>query len=160
MSLQYIIDGYNLINNPGVSSRRRKPVDQRQALIDLVRNGRLCGSPRNSAAIVFDGYAGNARLAVGQGVSVVFSCDEEADTVIVRMVQKSPQAANLRVVSDDKQVRILARGYGARVVSVEEFLEPLEKRDENKRRRADSDPQLSFSQTEEINRELRKLWLK
>ncbi len=160
MSLKYIIDGYNLVNNPAVSGRRGNSSDHRQALIDLIRCNCLCGSPRNSATVVFDGYAGEKPLMVPQGITVVFSCDEEADAVIVRMVQRAASPANIRVVSDDKQIRILIKAYGARAVSVEEYMEPLAKRAENKRRRLESDPQLSYSQTEEINRELRKLWLK
>ena len=62
------------------------------------------------------------------------------------------------VVSGDKEIKSFAKIYGAKAMSVEDFI-PLE----TKKAKVGEDaikPELNYSQMHKINEELSKLWLK
>ncbi|MBM3250334.1 MAG: NYN domain-containing protein, partial [Candidatus Omnitrophica bacterium] len=56
MSLQYVIDGYNIINHPQFSRTQKSPEDPVGSLLWLIRSKRLTGSAKNKVIVVFDGY--------------------------------------------------------------------------------------------------------
>lgn len=63
------------------------------------------------------------------------------------------------VVSDDKEIRFFAKGLGARVMGVEEFLEPgiaAPRRTASEHAK----PELGQSEVRRINEELKRIWLK
>jgi predicted RNA-binding protein with PIN domain len=162
MSLQYIIDGYNIINHPLFRQRINKKIkDQRSALLELIRRERLTGSSKNSVTVVFDGYPG---LRYGHGndananLRVIFSGEESADERIKKMVESSRNPRDTAVVSDDKEIKFFVRAYAAKCLSIEEFMKP--KKGSQKREEIVSEPGLSYSQRHAINQELKRLWLK
>ena len=124
MSLQFVIDGYNIIKHPLLASTSRKDKQERLALIELINAHKLTGSPNNRVVIVFDGYPDSEFPERGlKGIDIIFSREQSADE---------------------------------RIKAVEEFIGPKV----NKRRAPQPlKPELSYSQAEGINRELRKLWL-
>ena len=159
MSLQFIIDGYNITNHPDFCRKaRQSPADPRPALLNLIKTEKLTGSVQNQVDIVFDGYPREVGAAQGQWANVIYSRDISADERIRKMLEASNNPKRVIVVSDDKEIRSNARIFGARHLSVEDFLASDKKRDVGKRQNAE--PEISFTAKHKINEELRKIWLK
>jgi len=163
MSLEYVIDGYNVTNHPLFSRYSSKKIhDKRKALVNLIKTSRLTGSPRNKIIVVFDGYSGSQDADClkmdSEPVVIFFSMDESADDKIKRIVESCGNPKVMIVVSDDKQIQFVVRGLNAAVMGVEEFIRGKEKLKTN---RTDDQPdiKLSYSQMHKINTELKKLWL-
>lgn len=159
MSLQYVIDGYNVIKHAAFSLPKNINND-RFGLIFYLSSEGLCGSPKNKVTVVFDGYP-QAEEFKGRdyGISVVFSRDVSADESIRKLLQESGNPKNMVVVSDDKEINFFTRLTGATVLRVEDFINARKK----KRQTAKEDASLNklgYSQMSEINKELRKIWLK
>jgi predicted RNA-binding protein with PIN domain len=158
MSLQYIIDGYNLINHPLFPASRRKNKDCRAALLEFIKLKKLCGSPKNKIAVIFDGYppARDANYNSSEA-EVIFARDRSADEIIKKMLEKTSRSKNIIVVSDDKEIRSFVKFSGARSLGIEEFIcrpeKPIHKEEEALK------AELTYSQIRQINQELRKLWL-
>ncbi len=163
MSLQYIIDGCNIIHHPLFShTGSKKTTDKRISLLESINQNKLTGSPRNRAIVVFDGFA-NHELTLGleavrADISVIFSGKETADERIRKIVEGSPDNSQTVIVSDDKEIKFLSRIFRAQWQGVEEFLSSA--KGPGARRQAVSESGISYVQKERINRELRKLWLK
>jgi len=161
MSLQYIIDGYNLINHQLFTTRHKKTKDSRIALLELIRLKKLAGSSKNKITVVFDGYSDIqvSKEFDTNNIDVIFSGDRTADERIKRIVEGSAIPKNIRVVSDDKEIKFFVKSCGAEVLSIEEFMKPdkdlLKPQEEESLK-----PELTYEQMHRINQELRKIWLK
>ncbi|MFA4889005.1 MAG: NYN domain-containing protein [Candidatus Omnitrophota bacterium] len=156
MSLQYVIDGYNIIHHPLFEKIAPRKDNSRASLVAFIWQSKLCGSKNNSVRIIFDGYA--ERESGSSGIKVVFSEDKQADELINEIVRESRSPKTLVVVSDDLQIRIFAKAHGVAVASAGEFLgrsEKLPAKDSAK-----DEEKLNYSQMHKVNQELRKLWLK
>ncbi|MBU3959148.1 MAG: NYN domain-containing protein [Candidatus Omnitrophica bacterium] len=159
--MQYIIDGYNVINHPLFCPGHKKiKKDCRIVFLELIRTKRLCGSPKNKVTVVFDGYANIPELKRDHSdIDVIFSREETADEKIKKLIERCDKPGNIAVVSDDKEIKFFARALGSRSVSVEEFIRPrenspgIEEKDILK-------PELTYSQILRINQELKEVWLK
>jgi predicted RNA-binding protein with PIN domain len=160
MSLQYLIDGYNLVHHPLFSQGRRKSADIRAALVTFIRSHRLTGSHKNRVTVVFDGWppeGGFYRQAANE--EIIFSRADSADNKIKKILQESSQPKNMIVVSDDRQVRDFSRLSGAMVIGTGEFFAPAQRL----KSIINSDslsPELTQQEMQQINRELSRLWLK
>lgn len=132
-----MIDGYNAIFRTPVL-RDQASEDLERARVELVRRiAEAFRGRRERVTVVFDGnrevVAG--RAPQGGGVRVVFSRPPEtADQRIQSLVEDAQRTAsgkrqlNLRIVSSDREVAERARLWGAKAVSVEQFLRELEQR--------------------------------
>lgn len=165
MSLQYVLDGNNIINHPSFIAFSRKTRDPRASLLDLIKTRRLCGSQRNKIIAVFDGYPYSADLRqIDPQNSIIFSKDLSADEKIRDIVERTPNARNTVVVSDDKEIIFFAKSRRALCLSVEEFIDPPAKHRPKRSKQEGKEepvmPELTYSQMEQINKELRKKWLK
>ena len=163
MSLQYIIDGYNVIRHPSFSYSK-KIKDERLALVEFIKIRRPCGSLRNKITIVFDG---NPDITQGKSkngfVNIIFTKKETADEWIKRIVESEENPKNIAVVSDDKEIRFFVKSLGARSVGVEEFIDSKERLRNRQKNDIDSSiikPELTYSQIQKINQELKKIWLR
>ncbi|MCM8796065.1 MAG: NYN domain-containing protein [Candidatus Omnitrophica bacterium] len=160
MSLHFIIDGYNIIHHAAyISQRPKRAKEERFALLEFIRINKLCGSTRNKILIVFDGYPDPSILnRISKDMEVVFSKNEKADSKIKQFIERSVNPKNVVVVSDDKEIGFFAKSYACRWVKVEEFIQrkikPINKKAEPLK------PELSFSQINKINQELKELWLR
>lgn len=127
--------------------------------MELIKAKKLCGSPNNKITVVFDGYAGSSGQELnGSDIRVVFSCKESADSRIKKMVEVHSNPKNVVVVSDDKEIKFFIRALGARPISVEEFICP---KDKSQARQKDLlKTELTYTQMDAINQELKKIWLK
>lgn len=128
-------------------------------MAQLIREKQLCGSPNNKITIVFDGFLPEGLFdSFGKDPRVVFSGEETADERIIRMIERSACRGALVAVSDDKQIRIFARGQRAKAMSAEEFFSRGQ--GQKKQQRESAEEKISYGEMEKINRELRRLWLK
>ncbi|MBM3245777.1 MAG: NYN domain-containing protein [Candidatus Omnitrophica bacterium] len=157
MSLQYVIDAYNIIHHSIFNRSNKDTQDPRQALLRLIQEKRLTGSPKNKVILVFDGYPACASVESqkSDNISIIFSRKISADDKIRQILDESGNLKNTVVVSDDKEVKFFARACGARVLGVAEFAAEKEKPQ-------DKDAfefKLSYSQMHRINQELKKIWL-
>jgi predicted RNA-binding protein with PIN domain len=161
MSLQYIIDAYNLINHPAFKPVSKSAVNIQQALADFIRFNRLTGSKNNNLILVFDGFPPRSEdIPLQDGLRCVFSRTEEADELIKKLIEDSVSPKNIVVVSDDKEVRLTSRFLHAQVCSVEKFIYGKEDiKPVTGPRAQELDPKLSYAKMQKINAELRKKWL-
>jgi len=160
MSLQYIIDGYNIIHHPNLTPANKQIQDPKAALLEFIKINRLTGSLKNKITLVFDGYPdASGRSRDDADVEIIFSRHESADERIKRIVESSGRRKNIIVVSDDREIRFCVKAAGATCLGVEEFTHPkgrpahLQKTDTHK-------TELSYSQIQKINQEFKKIWLK
>ncbi|MCX5712329.1 MAG: NYN domain-containing protein [Candidatus Omnitrophica bacterium] len=158
MSLQYVIDGYNLIHNDNFRDSPGKNTDCRISLLEFIRLNKLNGSSNNQVITVFDGYPPYSPfLYEHKNFKVIFSCDISADQKIKNILEESVNKKNIIVVSDDKEIIFFARQCRAQVEGAGNFLSKA-KKDENQLKNPGSG--LSYTQAHDINEELRKKWLK
>jgi predicted RNA-binding protein with PIN domain len=168
MPLQYIIGGYNIINHPSFTNLHKKIKDSRLALLEFIKHKRLCGSSKNRVTIVFDGYPKyTGEKTDVADIDVIFSRQDSADEKIKKIVENSGDFKNTVVVSDDKEIRFFVKSIGAKMKGVEEFINPLnlsQARAKRKGRLKEKEDfpelELTYSQMQKINEELRKIWLK
>ena len=159
MSLQYIIDGYNIVHHHDFAKARKKNQDPKKALSDFIRINRLTGSEKNKVILVFDGYPEAEEKKQENQINIIFSRSQTADEKIKKIVEASGDRKNIIVVSDDKEIRFAVKGLGVKCLSVEEFISPKEKKMRVKT--ADiSKVELTYAQIQQINQEFKKIWLK
>jgi predicted RNA-binding protein with PIN domain len=158
MSLQYIIDGNNVLHNPDFT-RPKHSRDARLALADFIMMHKLTGSVKNKVSIVFDGYPGTAQPGDGlsQNIEIIFSRKETADQTIKRILEKAANTKNILTVSDDKEIIIFTRLIGARSLGVKDFIRRKDRL--NRTQTIPLKPELTYTQMHKINQELRKIWL-
>lgn len=161
MSLQYIIDGYNLLNHPLFAQTHKKSRSQHLSLLEFIRAKKPSASRKNQITVVFDGYPpADFKPQEGfSGINVIFSRDVSADEKIKKMLEKAQDPRQITVVSDDKEVKFFARANRAKSLAIEEFAKAA--KINAKTSKSDSlKPELSYVQIDKINQELEHLWLK
>ena len=161
MSLQYIIDAYNLINHPAFKPVSKSALNIQHALADFIRLNRLTGSKNNSMVLVFDGYPPRSEdIPRENGLICMFSRAKEADELISKIIEDSASPKNIVVVSDDKQVQLTSRFLHAQICNVQEFIcGKKDNRSATDLKLAAVDFKLSYAKMQKINAELRKKWL-
>lgn len=162
MSLQYIIDAYNLINHPQFNPSSRGCSGVQGSLVEFIRMNRLTGSPKNKVIIVFDGYPKAGQdIPEEPGMLCLFSRTIEADEKIMKLVEESAQRRNIIVVSDDRQVQMGARLLAAQTCGVKEFIcgKKNKGRPPSLGSEERDDDKISYSKMQKINAELKKRWL-
>ena len=161
MSLQYVIDAYNLINHPAFKPISKSVLNIQHALADFIRLNKLTGSRNNSLVLVFDGYPPSLDdIPSGDGLFCIFSRRQEADELIKKIIEDSVSPKNIVVVSDDKEVQLTSRFLHAQVCNVAEFiLGKKSSRMATVSQLETADFKLSYYQVEKINAELKKRWL-
>jgi len=161
MSLQYIIDAYNIINHPQFRSVVKQSSSVQNSLDDFIRLNRLTGSAKNTVVLVFDGYPAAAQeIPEGEGLLWIYSRKIDADEKIKKLVEESGNPRDIIVVSDDRQVQLTARLLHARVSGVKEFICGKKSNKPVPDIGLDSvDSKLTYSQIQKINAELKEKWL-
>jgi predicted RNA-binding protein with PIN domain len=155
MSLQFIIDGYNLIHHPLFRQTPKFTDSPASALLQFITINKLTGSPRNKITVVFDGYPPKSKsMHNDPQINLIFTAKDTADERIKKILESASNPKNIVVVSDDKEIRFFVKSSGGRVMGVDEFicLSPSPKTAQK--------AELTYSQMEKINQELRKIWLK
>ena len=158
MSLQYVIDGHNITKHNAFTRNVKTHLDLRSALLPFIKNNHLTGSSKNDITIVFDGYPDTPWNSESGSGEVIFSFDISADEKIIKLLEKSTRRKDTIVVTDDRELRFLARSLGVNVIGVEDFIRPKEK--DGKRKKEEAETELTFTQKHDIDEELKKIWLK
>lgn len=157
--LVFIVDAFNLLHKIPALRESGTP---RRDLIRYIAAHELTGSPANKTILVFDGYRPENE-DTSTSYEVLFSCGQTADDLIQKKVESYSIKKNLRIVSDDRQVRDRARSSGAAPVYTHEFLKikKLKKTTLSKTlpKNETHTKDISFSLQTEITEELRKKWL-
>ncbi len=161
MSLQYIIDAYNLINHPQFNPPSRGSPGVQASLVEFIRMNKLTGSRQNKVILVFDGYPkAGQEIPEEPGMLCLFSGLIEADEKIKRLVEESDSPQNIIVVSDDRQVQSGARILRAQTCGVKEFICGKKNKGKAALGGEDEDEEkISYSKMQNINAELKKRWL-
>ena len=163
MSLQYVIDGYNLLNHQLLSkSRKSNTSDPAKIILSFIKEKNLTGSRKNKIILVFDGYPKTGSFEPNDpGITLLFSRSISADEKIKKIVEGSANRKILLVVSDDKEIQFLVKSLGARALAIVDFV-GLEDNQalRSKKEKEPTKTELSYSQMHKINQELSKIWLK
>jgi predicted RNA-binding protein with PIN domain len=120
MSFHYLIDGYNVLYAfpkmpPGTWEARRN------ALLQWLAKEKPHGN--NAVTVVFDSHEGTGnRMRQGE-MEVVYTAGETADDWISAQARTAKNPRALVVISNDKGIRDLVRGTGARWMSAESFIQ-------------------------------------
>lgn len=157
MSLHYILDGYNIVRHADFIEQDNLR-DPRLSLVRLLEQLRPFGSLKNKVTIVFDGSSNVITHPIQSSIEVKFSCPESADDEIKRLVERSKTPKQIIVVSDDRELTFYVRSLGAAILSASDFL--LKCRLLTDKPKYKPNVELSYSEMEKINEELRKKWLK
>src|SRR5262245_47328930 len=106
-----LIDGYNLLNAAGIAARGRGPGNlerARQALLNTLVES-LPPEEVSRTTVVFDASEspwGVAKQATHRGITVHFAArDDDADTVIERLIIADSAPKRLTVVSSDHRIQ-------------------------------------------------------
>jgi len=158
MSLQFIIDAYNILNHPSFKAVEKSVSGVQKSLLDFIQAHKLTGSAKNKIILVFDGYPpAGEEFSVTGDVLFIFSRKISADEKIAKLIEESANPRDIMVISDDRQVQLMARSLKARVCAVSAF--GADKKIPPGRSQDTDDKKVSFSAMEKINSELRKRWL-
>lgn len=157
-SVQYLIDGYNLLHHVGLLTGRVGPSGLEKARRALLGHlsGR-CGEHAADVTVVFDAQRAppTATDALDyQGIHVYFTRSEEADDLIERMIGHAATPKLLTVVSNDHRIRDAARRRHCPVAECVEFWETLGRRTPPR-----PDPADSEGKRERISRREMQEWL-
>ena len=165
MSLQYILDGYNILMRlPELFGKGSAiPFEAtREGLIRFLTQHRPQG--HNPATVVFDGYAEmkmDWNWLLREGMNVIFSEDESADDRIVRLSEHAGNPKATLVVTDDRELSLRARDFNVKVIPIEAFVSKIVKEQKSsKLPHDDAKKKLSPAEERKITEELRRLWIK
>lgn len=163
MSLQFVIDGYNITNHRLFNRRSTKSKSPCFSLIQFIKSNHLLGSERNKAILVFDGFPlKDDRQGRDNQFEIIYSGESSADEKIMKLVESSKNKPRLVVVSDDKEIIYFARICAVKTQAVAEFIgyEKEESRKAMIKKAQEEEDGLNYSQAYKINEELKKIWLK
>lgn len=121
MSLQYFIDGHNLLYSTHRWDQYPRST-QRLEMLRTLEEERPMGSERNTVTVVFDGYQPKNFGAYFKSIKILFSNDQDADTLIKESVYALSNPRTAVVVTDDRSIRMQVKHRGAKVLSCDEFL--------------------------------------
>ena len=127
--LTYIIDANNVIHrHPELREHARKDIEGAgERFIALVSG--FSGKGRKKVVLVFDGTRGR-RVSGTQPVQVIVpESGENADLTIKKLVDKSKNPRNIVVVSSDAEVTRYGKLNGCRIMSAEEFITMISRRE-------------------------------
>ena len=159
MSLQYIIDGYNLIKHPLLAAEAKSSGSDRRSLLNFIKRNRLTGSPKNKVTVVFDGYPDSREMDTDSDINIIFSRKISADEKIRKLVEEASNRKSILVVTNDREIQFFVKAAGATVAGIEEFI-GINKKESRKAKDDTSQLKLTFSEMQKVNDELRKIWLK
>lgn len=161
MSLHYVLDGYNILKQ--VSYLVDKKIKEgRLGLIKMLQASTQL--KKQAITIVFDGYDDSGGQIIREGFKVIFSANLSADDKIKNLVERSHDKRQIVVVTDDKEILFFVKALGANILKVADFIFWISGRQAQERNKSsqvqDDDKSLDYRQVLDINRELKKRWLK
>ncbi len=128
MSVEIIIDGYNLINSWKILQEkfRKVPDEARSFLIEILSHYK--NLKHHAVKVIFDAYNSYSLIPSkfsAKGIKVIFtSMGETADSYIKNIVKN--HGDKYIVVTSDNEIKNFAIANGAVAVNSEDFIEKLE----------------------------------
>ncbi|MBD3426470.1 MAG: hypothetical protein GF409_04505 [Candidatus Omnitrophica bacterium] len=127
MRTTLVVDGYNAINAIAKTRRHlgKDLLSARSDIITITKEYVRSSGYITDFCVVFDGqdkYRHNERLYGAGDISQVFSRTGEGDDKIIRTVKEYSADGRVIVASNDNYVRNMSRGYGARILPVENLV--------------------------------------
>ena len=167
MSLHYLIDGYNVINQISQLDRQKLET-QRESFVKLIEIGRPQGKLTNGVTVVFDGQIDITSPLRPGPIKIVFSKGESADDKIKKIVRAAENKKNIVVITDDRDIQYAVRADGASVLTAKEFIRklplgcPSAQPNQNKVKKISQTLKKNISKSAEskITEELKNIWLK
>jgi predicted RNA-binding protein with PIN domain len=161
-----IIDAYNVIYRvPSLRAHLRENVDKaREVLVRYCLEWKMRRNDVSLFQIVFDGSPSGSSSSTfrARNVQVLYpALGETADDRIIALLRGADEGTEYVVVSDDNEIRDVARAQRAEVLAVREFYSVLSrKRDARQQREAEEDSKdsLTPNQIKEINDDLLREW--
>ncbi|MBI3126442.1 MAG: NYN domain-containing protein [Candidatus Tectomicrobia bacterium] len=125
--MKLLIDGYNLIPAiPELGRLLRRDLEAgREALLGRLRAYRRAAREPLSITVAFDGKGGAGAGPGGGGIRVLFSRNETADELILRLLRGEMKGAVL--VTSDRALGAAAQGQAGAVLRSGEFAGRLER---------------------------------
>jgi len=159
--MKYILDGYNITKQ--VETLNSKELKyQRDWLIKMLIEDKPQGSYKNKVVVVFDGkYEIGAQKHLeykNYNIEVLFTSHSLADEEIKNLVRLDKNKKDIIVVSNDKDLRRYVSYYGAKVLSVQEFLNRVKKLKQKPSSFHKYKQEISYKDIEKINKEIRKYY--
>ncbi len=130
MPEEWFIDGYNLLHFLA-SSDSQASKTSRETMFQMLAGFAAAGD--RVVLLVLDGKGSDEEFRPYQTKSfqVVYSQAVSADTYIERCLYQKKGQAILKVVTQDRAIAQLARGFGAVVVDLKEFMRLIKTIKEN-----------------------------
>jgi uncharacterized protein len=119
----YIIDGHNVLHASAMLRKILLKTETKaySALIMLCERFQLT---RNiTLTIIFDGFPPEDFTGATGNVTVGFSHNRNADSIIRNLIAESKNPRILIIVSNDHEIRNYARIHGCDLLTAEEFLQ-------------------------------------
>lgn len=125
--MKLLIDGYNVIPAiPSLGRLLRKDLEEgREAFLAVLRDYKRTAASHPDITVVFDGKrnpGGETSMRI-HGINVVFSRNEIADDLILRMLRGKMRGATL--VTSDRALGDAAREFAESVIRSGEFADRL-----------------------------------
>jgi hypothetical protein len=133
-NMRVLIDGYNLLHATDIlgTKRGRKPLEHAQEALLVELANTLPPALREKTTIVFDAGPKAPRHAIAlqqfRGIQVHFARrHEDADSLIVELIQQESAPKNLIVVSSDSRIQKMARRRRTQIWDSEKWLQALKR---------------------------------
>lgn len=130
-TMQYVIDGYNLLHQVGLLSGTVNPAGLQRARQTLLEHlVQRLGKRAFAVTVVFDATAGSRLAGVSEsheGITVLFTGGEEADDLIETLIRQAAAPKSLTVVSNDHRLRKAAERRGCPVCECVDFWDSVGK---------------------------------
>ncbi|MBN2120003.1 MAG: NYN domain-containing protein [Candidatus Omnitrophica bacterium] len=154
--LHFIVDGYNLINKiPRIENTPLK--ERRDFLLSLLQGFKGTLSPRNKITVIFDGSSKiSFKTGPSGSLAVLFSKNEDADSLIKRIIEQAKSPKSFVVVTDDRDIISYTRSRGAKGESTQAFLSRISKKTARPKR--EDNFKLDPAQALKVNEELKGIW--
>lgn len=151
----FIIDGYNALF--ALKSFLKGKARSREGFLLYIKTARPFGSLRNAVTVVFDGRKGivSDMQHAYAPVRVIFSRQDSADEMIVRIITREEHPERAIVVTDDRELAERVRVVGAKTVAVMDFFSSLTTK---KPEPTDSKPNPESKEGKSITDEMKKEW--
>ena len=125
--MKYVIDGYNLLFELGLASKRSEPKAfelAREKLLDWLHAAR--GKDVTDVTVVFDAQhvaPGGRAVLDDRGLHVCFTIGMLADDRIMELIRDQANPQNLTVVSSDHRIQTAAKRRGCKVWDAAEYVD-------------------------------------
>ena len=130
MNEVWLIDGYNLLH--GLARFESKKAISREALFFALAG--FSSDHEREVLMVLDGKGNEAEFSAFMTThfKIRYSQKVSADALIEKALHDHPAKASVCVVTEDRAIRQMARGFGARVMESREFYELLKRENKDK----------------------------